>query len=348
MVYLKLAIFYEDYASRDWLEAATNAESCYAYYLDNIDPEDVAILTRLGNLLVREHKSEDAISIYNRILSIDPSLYNVWFNKAHAELKVGDYDEAFKSLKQTIALNPTIIAANHMLKALSDDEATKITKTDESYVIDLYDTYSDTYDEHGKKLLYSAPRVIRQEMAKVYKAREKLLTESVDGDSDESLEIVTSPPMNKISLTPLSTCGDHTTASTDTANPTASCDDHDHDPNECGGQVSFMNRKLDILDLGCGTGLAGAWLKDYARTLVGVDISDKMVSIAKKKGLYEELHVNSIQNFLNKLDGNKNFDLVVAADVLSYIGDLSDVIPQVSAEIYFKTCSNESSYYADY
>lgn len=53
------------------------------------------------------------------------------------------------------------------------------------------------------------------------------------------------------------------------------CGDHTHAPT--------VNGPLDILDLGCGTGLAGAWLKDYAKTLIGVDISTEMVKAAKKK-----------------------------------------------------------------
>ena len=38
----------------------------------------------------------------------------------------------------------------------------------------------------------------------------------------------------------------------------------------CSSYSSFMNNSLDILDIGCGTGQAGAWLKDYAKSLVGV------------------------------------------------------------------------------
>jgi hypothetical protein len=41
----------------------------------------------------------------------------------------------------------------------------------------------------------------------------------------------------------------------------------------CSSYSSFMNNTLDILDIGCGTGLAGAWLKDYAKTLVGKSLS---------------------------------------------------------------------------
>jgi tetratricopeptide (TPR) repeat protein len=66
--------------------------------------------------LVKEHKSEEAIKAYNRALSFDPTLHNVWFNKAHAQLKIGDESGARESLMKTIELDDTIIAAKHMLK----------------------------------------------------------------------------------------------------------------------------------------------------------------------------------------------------------------------------------------
>jgi len=79
--------------------------------------------------------------------------------------------------------------------------------------------------------------------------------------------------------------------------------------------------------LGCGTGLAGAWLKDYAKTLVGVDLSEQMVNVAKKKMLYQELHVQPMGKYLDECV--KTFDIVVAADVLSYVGDLSHIFSSV-------------------
>lgn len=53
--------------------------------------------------------------------------------------------------------------------------------------------------------------------------------------------------------------------------------------------LSYLNESLDILDLGCGTGLVGSWFRDYARKLVGVDISPTMLDMATKKGCYHEL-----------------------------------------------------------
>lgn len=53
--------------------------------------------------------------------------------------------------------------------------------------------------------------------------------------------------------------------------------------------LTYLNQSLDILDLGCGTGLIGSWFKDYARKLVGVDVSPTMLDMATKKGCYHEL-----------------------------------------------------------
>jgi predicted TPR repeat methyltransferase len=47
--------------------------------------------------------------------------------------------------------------------------------------------------------------------------------------------------------------------------------------------VSSENPNFDILDLGCGTGLAGDALIGLARTLVGVDLSKEMLKIAEAK-----------------------------------------------------------------
>eukprot|EP01031_Cornospumella_fuschlensis_P042856 gene42856-52366_t len=54
IVYLKLAMFYEDFARKDWVDAETLAEKCYRYYLEKVDAEDADVVLRLANLLLRE------------------------------------------------------------------------------------------------------------------------------------------------------------------------------------------------------------------------------------------------------------------------------------------------------
>ncbi len=47
--------------------------------------------------------------------------------------------------------------------------------------------------------------------------------------------------------------------------------------------------QMDILDLGCGTGLCGDCLRDLARRMVGVDLAPKMLELARGRGCYQEL-----------------------------------------------------------
>jgi predicted TPR repeat methyltransferase len=82
-------------------------------------------------------------------------------------------------------------------------------------------------------------------------------------------------------------------------------------------------RKLDILDLGCGTGLLGARLHPLARTLAGVDLSANMLKVAQRRGIYHRLDRADLVEFLQAQCGS--FDLAAAADVLVYIGDLTRV-----------------------
>lgn len=86
-------------------------------------------------------------------------------------------------------------------------------------------------------------------------------------------------------------------------------------------------RGLNILDLGCGTGLGGAVFKPAAKRLVGVDLSPKMIDKARERGIYDELVVGDITTFL--VATREWFDLCLAADVLVYLGDLMDVFSGV-------------------
>src|SRR2546423_823479 len=80
---------------------------------------------------------------------------------------------------------------------------------------------------------------------------------------------------------------------------------------------------LDILDLGCGTGLMGERLRPLKRTLTGVDLSPNMLEKARRRDIYDHLVASDLTKFLETQ--NKAFNLAVAADVFVYLGDLSQV-----------------------
>jgi predicted TPR repeat methyltransferase len=82
----------------------------------------------------------------------------------------------------------------------------------------------------------------------------------------------------------------------------------------------------EALDLGCGTGLAGAAFRPLVGQLVGVDLSPAMIAKASEKGIYDETHVARIDDFLRAAGADPaRYDLVLAADVFVYIGDLAPI-----------------------
>lgn len=83
------------------------------------------------------------------------------------------------------------------------------------------------------------------------------------------------------------------------------------------------------LDLGCGTGLSGLVLKRFAERVTGADISGKMLELAGKRGVYDALVECDFLDWLpHQVPGQ--FRIVMAADVLNYIGDLAPVVRLVA------------------
>lgn len=77
------------------------------------------------------------------------------------------------------------------------------------------------------------------------------------------------------------------------------------------------------LDMGCGTGLSGQAFCDLTDTLIGLDLSTKMLALAAEKEIYHHLHETDIHSFLR--ESRDIYDLVLAADVFVYIGDLREI-----------------------
>ena len=89
-------------------------------------------------------------------------------------------------------------------------------------------------------------------------------------------------------------------------------------------------KALDILDLGCGTGLSGMAFVAFAHRLVGVDLSPGMLAKAKALAIYDELIVSDIEDLPPK---PTDFDLIIAADVLVYVGDLAKTFAAVQVRL---------------
>jgi predicted TPR repeat methyltransferase len=88
---------------------------------------------------------------------------------------------------------------------------------------------------------------------------------------------------------------------------------------------------LSILDLGCGTGLAGAAFRHMAAHLDGIDLSPKMIEKARALGIYDRLVVGDIETAL--VTGDSIYDLILAADTIVYLGDLTPLFAGIAKRI---------------
>ena len=88
---------------------------------------------------------------------------------------------------------------------------------------------------------------------------------------------------------------------------------------------------LDVLDLGCGTGLGGVAFKPIARRMTGVDLSPRMIEKARALKIYDALSVADVENLPAEADGP--FDIAIAADVLVYLGDLGALFGAVARRL---------------
>lgn len=82
-----------------------------------------------------------------------------------------------------------------------------------------------------------------------------------------------------------------------------------------------------LLDLGCGTGLLGVEVQDFAGRLIGVDLSPKMIEKARERSVYDQLVVGDLVETMAGF-ADKSVDVVAATDVFIYVGNLAPVFEQ--------------------
>lgn len=80
---------------------------------------------------------------------------------------------------------------------------------------------------------------------------------------------------------------------------------------------------LRVLDVGCGTGTSAQPLREYVQfgELVGVDISQNLLNIAKDKNIYSK---TVCSDALSYISGELNpYDVLIASETFSYFKDLN-------------------------
>ncbi|MFC5500056.1 tetratricopeptide repeat protein [Caenimonas terrae] len=91
-------------------------------------------------------------------------------------------------------------------------------------------------------------------------------------------------------------------------------------------KASHPDLKLNVLDLGCGTGLLGACLGRIDGYLIGVDLSEPMTAQAAGHQVYDRFHHVNVLDALKETPASL-YHVIAALDVFIYVGDLTAAIP---------------------
>lgn len=85
-------------------------------------------------------------------------------------------------------------------------------------------------------------------------------------------------------------------------------------------------RQFNLLDLGCGTGLLGVYLRRIQGHIIGVDLSGEMIRQAARHNIYSRFHQVNLVDALRDTPAD-TYEAITSLDTLIYVGDLGQVIP---------------------
>jgi len=262
------------------------AIACYQRALA-LKPDYAQAHHNLGCVLQQQNRLPEAIACYERALALKPDYLEARNNLGNTFQEMGHPAQAAACYEQVLKLNPDS-AEGHAGLAIAFQAQGKIQEAIAHYEQALSLNPDDVHTRHMLAAIGGAPIPLTAHPEYVSKLFDKY-ADRFDQHLVEILEYRTPQALNDAIRRAL---GDRP-------------------------------GRLDVIDLGCGTGLCGPLLRDLARTLVGVDLSPKMIEKARARNVYDSLTVADIVTALST--PGASYDLVIAADVFVYIGELTPI-----------------------
>ena len=308
-----------------------------------------------GVLAHQEGRSEDAVRLIERSLELQPGRAD-WYSNLGIVLRDRlRLDEAIAACQRAIALDPAHANAHNNLGVLLRAQG-HVVEAEAAYraAIRVCPDHSDAYTNlgillNGQKRTHEAAvcfcKVITFRPRHPEARRLLALAHCTLGEVDEAVEVfeewLKEEPDHPIARHMIAACSGRdvpTRASDAFIEMTFDSFAGSFDSKlaallyRAPALVAAMladseteaSKSLEVLDAGCGTGLCGPLVAPYARRLVGVDLSARMLAQAQAKNVYDELVKSELTAYLRDAPGA--FDVIVSADTLVYFGPLQDVV----------------------
>jgi len=299
------------------------AIACYQKALQ-IAPNIAQPYNNMANALKAQGNLGQAIACYRKALEINPNLVEAHYNMGNVFEAQGQLDEAITYYRKALEIKPDYVEAHCGIGNVFENQG-KLDDAIGSYrkVLEIVPNHAGAYCGMGNALKYQGKLA---EAAACFEQAVELDPENAS--AKHHLAAVTgrtteAPPQEYVRkvFDHYSTKFErHVVETLHYRIPTLLRHSFHTIVKE---DLHFKN----VIDLGCGTGLAGIEFRLNADRLSGVDISPKIVEEAKKKRVYDILVVADIIEFLN--DTDEKYDLFIATDVFIYRGNLKGIFESV-------------------
>jgi predicted TPR repeat methyltransferase len=328
VAYLKLRDFERaEFCSRKAIELAPNFANAWA---------------NLGMTLRARNNCEEALVAWGRALDLQPDMRNIAISYGHLLYRLNRIPEAVEFYARWRSTAPDDPIPQHMLAAMGGAE--RPSRASDGYVRATFDDFADSFDSNLEELGYAAPRLLFEALIQSSNPLPGFLSApasaspappSVGATSGRVAPAVDPPDAASRTVSPARASLDAISgratsaigsldAASRTAGPTSGL------AGAGPGRVTpASGQRLDVLDIGCGTGLCGPLWRPLSRRLVGVDLSPGMLSKAALRAVYDQLNCAELSGWLAACE--QRFHVAVAADVFCYFGELSAAFKGVAS-----------------
>jgi predicted TPR repeat methyltransferase len=285
-----------------------------------IAPQNPDAWLNLGNILLEQDRPEEAKTAYERSAALAPDRADAPYNLGICLRKMQDPVAATRALDRAIGLRP-MHAPSHYQRGIARRDADDFAGAEADFVraLELRPDYTEVYESLGM-LLYRQNRIA--DAAKAYQAWTKqdpgssVAEHLAAATSGESTPQRGSDAYIKATFDQFAATFDQNLANLGYRAPRLVASGL----TIAAGATPNLEA---VLDVGCGTGLCGPFLRPLTHRLVGVDLSSGMVDRARAKGHYDNLYVDELGAFMRS--HRAAFDAIVSADTFVYFGALEEV-----------------------